>query len=112
MKIDEKLKIVCDSVRMIREWRGLSQKELSEQIGISPSSLNRIEKGHGNIRVETMIKIAEALDVYVSAIVGDIDGIGGELMMHRELNEEQRTAVEMVLRVLTSKEASEEEEVD
>ena len=41
--------------------RGLSQKELAAQAGISQSDLSRIEQGIANPSVATLGRIAEAL---------------------------------------------------
>ncbi|MDO4845468.1 MAG: helix-turn-helix transcriptional regulator [Oscillospiraceae bacterium] len=42
--------------------QGLSQKELSDLTGIDQSDLSRIERGIANPSVNTLNRIAEALD--------------------------------------------------
>jgi transcriptional regulator with XRE-family HTH domain len=51
---------------LIRSWReaaGLSQKELAAKLGVSYQSYQRMERpGRSNLTVETLERIAEALD--------------------------------------------------
>ena len=53
-------------IRRIRRARLLSQEVLSEQIGIDPKSLGRIEKGDYYPALDTLFRLAHALNVPVS----------------------------------------------
>ena len=55
--------IVGTPIRRIRKTRLLSQDALSEMIGIDPKSLGRIENGLYHPSLDTLVKIAQALDV-------------------------------------------------
>lgn len=55
-----------DEVKRIRNERGLSQQRLADQAGVNKVTLIRIEHGTGNPNVETLEKIARALDVEVA----------------------------------------------
>lgn len=50
-------------IKEIRKIRGLSQDELSEKIDIDPKHLSRIEVGRGFPSLDTLEKIAIALNV-------------------------------------------------
>ena len=50
---------------------GLSQKQLAEQIGTSQSAVARMEAGTYRPRVETLLRLAEALHVTF-----EVDGTG------------------------------------
>ena len=54
--------MVGNAVAAARAQRGLSQKELSEISGIDQSDLSRIERGIANPSVNTLNRIAQALD--------------------------------------------------
>lgn len=54
---------VGDLVRQLREAQGLQKKQLAELCGISPSTLVRLERGDYLPQTETLIQIAEALNV-------------------------------------------------
>jgi ribosome-binding protein aMBF1 (putative translation factor) len=56
-------------VRTIRTWRGLSQKTLSAQSGISPSMLSEIENGVKTGSIDTLKKLASTLDVGLEILV-------------------------------------------
>ncbi|HNV10889.1 MAG TPA: UDP-N-acetylglucosamine 1-carboxyvinyltransferase [Propionibacteriaceae bacterium] len=49
-------------VRDARKQRGLTQSQLAEQLGTSQGAITRIESGNQNLSLETINRIAEALD--------------------------------------------------
>ncbi|MEG1693460.1 MAG: helix-turn-helix transcriptional regulator [Bacteroidales bacterium] len=51
-------------IQDILKEKGITQKELAEKIGTSPSSLAQVIKG--NISIDTLYKIAEALGVEIT----------------------------------------------
>lgn len=51
----------------------MSLGELAELAGLSKSILSRIEKGDGNPSIETLWRIAQALDVPLGALLEDAD---------------------------------------
>jgi len=50
-------------IRAWREFKGLTQEEVAEQIGISQSAYSEMEKRDAPLRHATIQKIAKALDV-------------------------------------------------
>ena len=54
--------MVADAVISARAKKGLSQNELSELTGIDQSDISRIERGAANPSVNTLNRIADALD--------------------------------------------------
>ncbi len=48
-----------------RKELNLTQKELAAKVGTRQSSISRIESGEHNVRLSTLIEIAEALDARV-----------------------------------------------
>ena len=54
--------MVHNHLREVRESRLISVAELARKAGISPLTINRIEKG-APCRLETMRKILDALDI-------------------------------------------------
>ena len=48
-------------VSQIRQERGLTQAEFAKRLGTSQSAVNRIEKGHQNLSLETLGRISEVL---------------------------------------------------
>ncbi len=49
-------------IRDARKHRGMTQAQLAEVLGSSQSAVNRIEKGHQNLSLQTLAKISAALD--------------------------------------------------
>lgn len=66
---------VGENIRNYRVANNLTQRELSKQIGISPSYLSAIENGilskNGSGSLEVMCKIATALGVTLDDLAGD-----------------------------------------
>jgi ribosome-binding protein aMBF1 (putative translation factor) len=56
-------------IRTIRNWRGLSQKDLSTKSGISASMLSEIENGVKTGSIDTLKKLASTLDVGLEILV-------------------------------------------
>lgn len=56
-------------LQQIRERRGMTQEQLEAKSGIPQSTISRIESGQvGNPRMKTLIALAEALKVKISAL--------------------------------------------
>ncbi|WP_295234473.1 helix-turn-helix transcriptional regulator [Veillonella sp.] len=61
-------KCIGAKVTYYRTLRGLTQRELATQIGISPSTLNKVERGtyNQNVSIAMLLDIAEGLNVDVT----------------------------------------------
>ena len=53
---------IADHVVEQRKARGISQKELAELTGTTQSAIARLESGGRPPRIDTLLRIAEALD--------------------------------------------------
>ena len=54
---------VGEKIRYFRKEKHFSQKKLAQQAGISNTYLCDVEKGRSNCSLETLVKLADALDV-------------------------------------------------
>lgn len=61
---------IAAAIKETRERLRVSQRELARRLGIAPATMNRIEKGSGNIEARTLLRIAEALDVEPAILLG------------------------------------------
>lgn len=61
---------VGQKLRMVRQRRGLSQRELAKLSGLSPNTLGLLERGQTSPTVSTLQKLAVALDVDINAFFG------------------------------------------
>ncbi len=57
----------------LRERRGMSQGELARRVGITQSTLSRMERGHGQPDAFTLTKLAESLEVTVAELTTWVD---------------------------------------
>jgi len=53
---------VADQVAGRRQAKGLSQRELAELVGTTQSAIARLERGGRPPRIDTLLRIADALD--------------------------------------------------
>jgi transcriptional regulator with XRE-family HTH domain len=56
---------LAESVIRLRRLRGLSQKQLAEQMGTKQPAIARIESGEANVKLETLVDLAVALQTSV-----------------------------------------------
>lgn len=63
---------VGERIRAIRESKGIAQCKLANDIHISPSFLNRIEKGSSVPSLECVCNVAKALQVTPQEVLCDI----------------------------------------
>ena len=53
---------IADKVAERRQEKGLSQRELAELVGTTQSAIARLERGGRPPRIDTLLRIADALD--------------------------------------------------
>ncbi len=60
------------ALKILRELRAkqMSQKELAQQLDVSPQYVNKIVKGQENLTLETISKIENVLEIQLISIVG------------------------------------------
>jgi transcriptional regulator with XRE-family HTH domain len=61
---------VGDKVKRLRDKRALTQEELAEKAGLTVAALSRIERNNAEPRPTTRRKLAEALGVDPSELIG------------------------------------------
>lgn len=62
-----------ENLKAVREKRGFSQKEMSEQIGVAKSTYSLYESGNREPNVQTIKKIADILNVSADELLGLIE---------------------------------------
>ena len=68
-------------IRKCRTEKGLTQKKLGELCGIADSNIRKYESGNQNPKIETLQKIADALDIPVNRL------LAGKIISRDELKE-------------------------
>ncbi|MBR5129215.1 MAG: helix-turn-helix transcriptional regulator [Firmicutes bacterium] len=58
-----------ENIKRIRLKKGLTQKQLGDLCGMADSAIRRYELGKANPKIETLKKIADALDVNVQELI-------------------------------------------
>ncbi|AYO30218.1 XRE family transcriptional regulator [Biomaibacter acetigenes] len=62
---------IGENIRKIRTEKGIALQDLAAKARIHPGSLTNIEKGYRNPSIETLNKIADALEVSIAALIED-----------------------------------------
>ena len=57
------------NIKLSRIKKDMTQKQLGELVGVSAATINRIELGKQSIKLETLKKIAEILEVTVNELI-------------------------------------------
>lgn len=73
---------IGENIRRIRKEKGLTQKELGNLCNLADSAIRRYELGGANPKLETVEKIAQALDVPIREIMENLT-----LQEHKKTNE-------------------------
>ena len=55
-------------IRSWREYKGLSQKQVAEKMGLSQSAFSQMEKPGASLRHSTLAKIAAALEIDIEQL--------------------------------------------
>jgi transcriptional regulator with XRE-family HTH domain len=67
--------MIGETVKKIRLFKKISQKELAAKLGISPNTLYRYEHGDISVSLDMLNKIAAALEVSVDTLLVNPDEI-------------------------------------
>ncbi len=62
--------IFRSSLRALREMRGLTQGELGKRAGIAAASVSHFETGQRVPSLDSIVKLSDALEVSVDALLG------------------------------------------
>ena len=66
---DELLFKIGQSVRYLRNKKGISQEELAFRDNLNMNSISTLERGINNVKIKTLYNIASALDVNIEEIL-------------------------------------------
>ena len=66
---DELLFKIGQSVRYLRNKKGISQEELAFRANLNMNSISTLERGINNAKIKTLYNIASALDVNIEEIL-------------------------------------------
>lgn len=59
----------AENLRQLREDRGLTQEELAEKANLHRTYVGSVERGERNVTIDSMQRLADALDVPVWSLL-------------------------------------------
>lgn len=68
-----KLELIGIMIQQARKQRNLTQHQLGELIGVKKSQISRLENKTGNVTIETILKVFDALEAKVNFSVQMLD---------------------------------------
>ena len=71
-------KIIGQRIRNYRTQKGLSQEKLAELAGCHPTYIGQLERGEKNATLESVEKIASAMDISMSELFDKLGKSGGD----------------------------------
>ncbi len=75
LTIDRKLYLGA-RLRRLRRELGLSQTRMAEEVGISPSYLNHLERNQRPVTAQVLLRLTEGFDIDLRSFVSDREGPG------------------------------------
>ena len=63
--MNQRLLHIGMNVRRLREYRSLTQEQLAEKADLRTATVSDVENGKQNFEIETLIRIAGALNCYL-----------------------------------------------
>jgi len=107
----------AERLRTLRSRRNINQARFADLLGISPRVYNRWETGDAVPHFDTVVKIAEALDVSLDELAGRIDATDKQQLRNPELHqlyqqvdelpdEDQQALMVVIDRLVTSSRVS------
>jgi len=64
-RYNKEIKLFGERLKEIRLYRDMIQLDLSEAIGMERSEISKMEHGKKNVEFNTIVRLAEALDVEI-----------------------------------------------
>jgi len=61
-----KLELIGDMIQQTRKRRNMTQQQLGELIGVKKAQISRLENNTGNVTIETILKVFNALEAQVN----------------------------------------------
>ena len=71
-------KTIGQRIRNYRTQKGLSQEKLAELAGCHPTYIGQLERGEKNATLESVEKIASAMDISLSELFDKLGKSGGD----------------------------------
>lgn len=70
------LRTLGNNVKRLRKARGLTQKELAAQIGLSMTSISRIEEGKKGVSLSVLARMVSFFGVSYNSLLQEHDDVG------------------------------------
>ncbi|MPZ17574.1 MAG: helix-turn-helix domain-containing protein [Luteitalea sp.] len=90
---------VGERIRQLRNFRGLSQEQLAEQVGNTPVHMGLVERGKANVTIDILTMIADKLSVDVAELVVPAPGLAPGEHTHIATQHDLEDIMQVVRRI-------------
>ncbi|HEU4702461.1 MAG TPA: helix-turn-helix transcriptional regulator [Conexibacter sp.] len=66
------------TVRQLRRFRDLSQAEFADRAGLARNHIGEIERSAGDLKLQTIVSLADALDIHPSELLARAEAFARE----------------------------------
>lgn len=84
--LDVVMSAFAERLRNLREQRKLTQTRLAELLAVSPRVYNRWERGVATPHFDTVVKLADILQVSLDELAGRAEGVAEPLIRNHRLH--------------------------
>lgn len=95
----ERLRVISQNIRNARIERGLTQEEIAESVGVSTEYYGQIESGNKAPSLETLLNIAECMNVSIDFLVYGSENKGLNNII-RVLSQKEQVALSKIEKLL------------
>ena len=103
MNYEQELAALQEAIRSERKAKRITQEELAEMLGVSPTHVKHMESGHRKPSIEILFNLAKILNLSLDAVVFPKDASQSQdtrEMIERILDGLDENALQFVLHVL------------
>lgn len=73
--MDKIINDISKNIKKYRKLNGMTQKELSQKVGVSVAAVSNWETGTNSIDIDSLFKVCDALDVPISVMTDSVTSL-------------------------------------
>lgn len=80
---------VGENIKKIRKEKGMTQKDLGKKLGVSQAAIGQFENNNSNLKMDTIKKIAQALEVEYTRLIIETPFSSGSQEERQKMSDEE-----------------------
>lgn len=100
--VGEMIPMLGETIRQLREEKGLSQKKLAQRTGVANSTMNLYETNERNPSLSTLIKLSKVLGVSTDYLLG-LDSDREETISVSGLSSDEVQVIDLIIETIKAR---------